>query len=255
MALAIVLSSAFRLGEVKEVWSMAFKGGFFHSDHLGNVYLIDEQQSITKFDRDGKQMESVNFKLFGELTQIDASNPFEIYLHYRDQQRLVFIDNQLSIRGELDLGEISNVEVSAVCRSYDNGLWVFDAGDARLLKYDKELKVRAESPAAALWTSENWVPSKIYEDGVNVYVLDKQNGVAVFDVFAQFVRKIPVKGLEEIQLRNGRMIFWADKQLQQIDLRLHTRDTLYRNPDLGQVRLESKRIFGTQKGRLVALDL
>jgi len=241
---------AFQAGSDREVWRIPFAGGAFHTDHFGNLYVIDEQNSITKYDRSGRKMESVNYMLYGELTQMDASNPFEIYLYYRGQQKVLFIDNQLSQRGELDLGNISNVEVSAVCRSYDNGLWVFDAGDARLMKYDKELNVRAESPAAALWTDVDWVPVAMYEDGKNVYLLDPDNGVAVFDIFAQYIRTIKVKDLNEIQVRKGNMLFWKGKCLQRIDLQLLVRDTLFCNSDIDHVRWENGRIYAT-KGELL----
>jgi len=251
----LLILPVFQAGSISEVWRIPYSGGIFHTDHLGNLYVIDTKNSITKYDRSGQKIESVNYMLYGELTQMDASNPFEIYMYYRDQQKVLFVDNQLSQRGELDLGDISNVEVSAVCRSYDNGLWVFDAGDARLVKYDKELNVRSESPAAALWTQVDWVPIAMYEDGKNVYLLDPDNGVAVFDIFAQYIRTIRVRDLQEIQVRKGKMLFWKDKCLQRIDLQLLERDTLFCEPDMDHVRWENGRIYATQGNVLQSIQL
>jgi len=188
-------------------FSIPFAGQYFTTDNIGNIYTVDSDYSIRKYSDQGKLIARVNFKIYGDLAHIDASNPFEVYLHYRDQQRLVIIDNLLSIRGEIDLSSISNVEISALCRSYDNGFWCFDGGTAKLIKYSKDRIRQKESISAAIWTSEVWKPHRIYEDGKNVYVLDSTNGIAIFDVFAQFKKIVRLKGVSDIQIVNDEIIY------------------------------------------------
>ena len=64
---------------------------------------------------------------------IDAGNPLEIYVFYKDQNKLVYFDNMLNYRGETDLYKTLGVNnIQAVCRSYDNGFWFFDPDNFKL---------------------------------------------------------------------------------------------------------------------------
>lgn len=229
-----------------------FEGKFFELDNLGNLFIVGKDNSISKYNERGKLIAKVNYKIYGDLAHIDASNPFEVYLHYRDQQRLVVLDNMLSIRGEINLSEISNVEINAVCRSYDNGFWCFDGGSALLVKYSKDLRRERESPSAALWTNEEWQPHKIYEDGKNVYVLDSTLGIAIFDVFGQFKTHVRIKGLKEVQPFKGGLIYVRDNCLLNYDHVLFETDTIYCHDAMQNLKWDRNRILIAEKGKIVS---
>lgn len=229
--------------EPQKKWSIDIGEGTFTTDPVGNVYLLDKDYSIRKFDRNGKLMATANFKLYGELSQIDASNPFEVYLYYRQNQRVVIVDNLLSIRGEIDLNAISNVEISAVCRSYDNGIWVFDAGDGRLIKYNKQMEKQLDSRAANTWTNKSWHPHELYENGKNVFVLDRENGMVVFDIFGNYGSRMQIVQVDDIQLRNERVIFFSEGYLQSMDPILQEVDTLTEWTAAKNIRWESKQLY------------
>jgi hypothetical protein len=224
-------------------WSLDIGEGTFTTDPVGNVYLLDKDFSIRKLDRNGKLLATANFKLYGELSQIDASNPFEVYLYYRQNQRIVIVDNLLSIRGEIDLNAISNVEVSAICRSYDNGIWVYDAGDGRLIKYDKQLERQLDSRAANTWTNKSWHPHELYENGKNVFILDRENGMVMFDIFGNYGSKLDMVEVDDIQLRNEKILFFSNGYLQSMDPLIQEVDTLIAWDAAKNIRWESKQLY------------
>lgn len=215
----------------------------FTTDVFGNLYVTDRSNTVFKYDRDGNFVIRANYKIYGDLAYIDASNPFELYWYYRDQQKLVFTDNQLSQRGVLDLSRISHVEAGAVCRSFDNGFWVFDGADMRLLKLNKELKVQQESPVSATWAEQQWWPLKMVEDGKNVFVLDSSLGIAVFDVFGQYGRTIRVKGITDFQVQNGKVIYTLGGVAMEYDPVFFDLDTLLMVNGMRAVRTEKERIY------------
>ena len=108
---------------------------FFTTDKLGNVFVLTLKNDIQKFDKKGKKLTEANFKVMGDATMIDAGNPLEIYVFYKDQNKLVYFDNILNYRGETDLYKTLGVNnIQAVCRSYDNGFWFFDPDNFKLKK-------------------------------------------------------------------------------------------------------------------------
>ncbi|MFT5725245.1 MAG: hypothetical protein ACI9JN_002369, partial [Bacteroidia bacterium] len=165
-----------------------FSGNFFTTDNLGNLFLIQSDNSIEKYDSDGKLLTVGNFKIYGTLSQLDVSNPFEIYGYYADQQTLLVMDNMLNIRAEISMSDISTGEVSAAARSFDNGIWYFDASSMKLLKAGKNLKTQIEGVPMGTWTTEVWRPTQILDNEKNIFVHDSSNGICLFDVFGNYYK-------------------------------------------------------------------
>jgi hypothetical protein len=74
-------------------------GSIISSDNLENLYIITPTNDIIKYNKNGIKLATANFKVLGNISSIDASNPFEIYVFYRDQNKIIFLDNMLNMRG------------------------------------------------------------------------------------------------------------------------------------------------------------
>ena len=59
-------------------------------DAKGNKYLSDDSYTLYKYNVNNKLITNVNNKSYGNITSIDCSNPFEIYVFYKDQNIIVF---------------------------------------------------------------------------------------------------------------------------------------------------------------------
>lgn len=163
-------------------------------DTKGNYYLADEKNTLYKIDQNGKEITRVNTKLYGSVYSIDCSNPFEIYVHYKDQNKVVFFDNMLNQRGELDLSSFGYGTVSAVARSFDNQIWLFDASQFELMKVSKSGEIQSRSGLLTAFVSKGLSPYAIKESGNNVYLADSLSGLIVFDMFATYRKTIPLIG-------------------------------------------------------------
>src|SRR5574343_2110861 len=120
-------------------------GSSISTDNLENLYVATPTNDIIKYDKNGIKLATTNFKVLGNISSIDATNPFEIYVFYRDQNRIIFLDNLLNLRGECDMESIGVSQIACVARSFDNQIWLFDAADQKLKKYAKDLKLISES--------------------------------------------------------------------------------------------------------------
>lgn len=234
--------SSFRTEAPKTI-ALPFSGKFFTTDNLGNVFLVQNDNSIEKYDATGKRLTVGNFKIYGNLSQLDVTNPFEIYGYYADQQTLLILDNMLNIRAEISLSDISTGEVSAAARSFDNGIWYFDASAMKLLKASKNLKTQIEGVPMGTWTTDVWKPSQILDNEKNIFVHDSSNGICLFDVFGNYYKSIDVKGLSDFQVKKTKLIYYEDPNLVRYDYKLFRYDTLYTNKNAMSVRAENKTIF------------
>jgi hypothetical protein len=109
----------------------------FACDAKGNFYLANSANTLVKLDASGKEITNVNTKVYGSISSIDCSNPFEIYVYHQSQNILVFYDNMLNQRGVMKFNDMGLNTVTQIARSYDNGIWIYDNSDFQLKKLDK----------------------------------------------------------------------------------------------------------------------
>ena len=161
-------------------------GSTISSDNLENIYIITPTNDIIKYDKNGQKLATVNFKVLGNISSFDAGNPFEIYVFYRDQNKIIFLDNLLNIRGECDLESIGISQIACIARSSDNQIWLFDMSDQKLKKYSKDLKLLNESASLNNFTVGNEInPSIILDINSSILLLNNFN-LLEFDLYANF---------------------------------------------------------------------
>ena len=207
--------------------TISFSGKFFTTDNLGNIFLVQSDNSIEKYDQKGNRKAVVNFKIYGNISQLDVSNPFEIYCYYADQQVLLILDNLLNVRAEIDMTDISTGEVSAAARSFDNGIWYFDASSMKLLKATKNLVTQIEGVPMGTWTKQVWKPTQLLDNEKNIFVHDSANGICLFDVFGNYYKSLDITGLIDFQVKKNKIIYFQQPHLISYDYKLFRSDTLY----------------------------
>jgi hypothetical protein len=215
------------------------------SDNLENLFVITPTNDIIKYDKNGKKMATANFKVLGDITSIDVSNPFEIYVFYRDQNKVVFLDNLLNIRGECDLESIGVSQIACLGRSADNQIWLFDVADLKLKKYSKDLKLMVESASFNTFNVGTEIyPTMIKDINNAVFMLD-QNKILEFDIFANFSKIKLMDTLQTFQYINEKIVFMkkghiymfnpVDFSMRQLDIQLPS--------NTRNIRIEKERLF------------
>lgn len=210
---------------------------------MGHVFAVLPDQSILKY-RDSTLLVSVNHRLYGPLHSIDASNPFEIYLFYKDAGVVLITDNQLSVRNVINLNATLIIP-AAIARSYDNGLWIFDISDQQLKKYDKQLRLMHESGNVLRFSQSLQDITCIEDLEFSVFMFDKSGRLEEFDIFANHIRTLTPKGSSIGQIAGKSWYYRKGDALYRYRLDSFA-ETLLCHPDIEKFdafRIQANRLF------------
>jgi hypothetical protein len=184
------------------------------SDNMGNVYMLNGGV-ISKYTFSGELMEKNSSLAFGEVSSLDASNALKMVAYFKDLSQIVYLDNQLGARGEsVALDELGYFQITEICRSYNDGLWIYDQTTFELTRLNERLEVDVESGNLAQVLGVSPDPNYIREVNNWVYVNDPDNGVFVFDWYGSYTKTIPVKGVQKFVVRADRLFFMKDNRIQ-----------------------------------------
>lgn len=220
-------------------------GSRISSDNLGNLYVLTPTNDIIKYDKEGRKIATANFKVLGNISSIDAGNPFEIYVFYRDQNKIVFLDNLLNLRGECDMESIGVSQIACIGRSSDNQIWIFDMADLKLKKYSKDLKLLIESAALNNFPVGNDISPLQITDINSTVLLLNNNTILEFDLFANYSRSILKDTISSFQYFNDKILFLKNNTAFLYNIKTFLTETL--NLDIPQgtayIRIEKERLF------------
>jgi hypothetical protein len=206
------------------------------TDAEGNFYVADNQHSLFKYNSKGVLITNVNIKTYGAISSIDCSNPFEIYIFYRDQNIIVFYDNMLNSRGEIRLNDYYFTNVSCVARSFDNNIWIVDMSEYKLLKINKKGDILLETPYLNNVLTSGLKPFKLWEKDNSVFMADSVNGIHKFDHYANHISTYYFNQYKAICHSSNFFFFEKDNTL----FRYHI---LTREPEKLKITLVDKALF------------
>lgn len=199
---------------------------FIAADGSKNIYVIGVNNTITKY-QDHAIKFSQNFKTYGNIASIDCSNSMELYIFYKEANQMVFLDNTLSFRGLMDLSKTNIGLATAVCRSYDNGLWVFDQTDLQVKKLNKSGEILQSSGNPIMITSGQLNPTYMTEDGNLLYMSDTSIGIIITDLNAIYQKTIPLKGIKQFTVHENKLYFLESTLIYELDLKSYTKKVVH----------------------------
>ena len=192
---------------------------FIQADELGNLYVVSPSNQLYKYNTSGKVLATLNYNYNGNISSIDASNPMEIYVFYKEINRVLFLDNNLAYRGELDLTKQNITQASAIARSYDNGIWIFDLGDLQLKKMSKDGTVTQTSGNIKQIIKTDFIPTTLLENTKQIMIANDSTAL-LFDVFASYVKTYKFSKTASFQLNSDYILQTSDSQINAIELKI-----------------------------------
>lgn len=180
-------------------------------DPLGSVYILDQKNKLTRYNTfKNTKTEYVDNRL-GNIDDVDARNPLNIMVFFRQYGIVKILDNTLSPIKVISLQENESFQnVSEVCVTNDNQLWLFDENRQRIYKVDDNLQVRAETNRLSDLGLNNVQVVLMRENNNKLIVLVKDQGLFVFDNFGQFLRKISTNQYSDFQLLGNQIIQYSN---------------------------------------------
>lgn len=224
-------------------------------DNLQNAYVVLDDNSIVKVDKAGNKRATVNFKSYGKLTYLDATNPFMLYLFYRNQNVLLITDNFLNHRSSIQLSQIQSDFITVLARSIDDGIWIFDLNDYQLKKYNQNLDLQQTSGNVMNWLNDEPDFNFLVAEGNYVYLNSPKNGILVFDQFANYYKTIPITGLSDFQVVKSQIIYRQDSLFLRYNSKFLSTDTLVQNlKPTESVQAQNTRLFKLEEKSLKIID-
>ena len=226
--------------------TLQVNASFVATDYLQNGYLITAQNSLRKIDSTGKTMFTYNQNLYGQLNQVDATNPLKIILSYPDYGTVVILDNTLSEIATIPLKPLGIGDYHAICFSpRDNNFWVFDDNVFKLKKLDRNSRVILESSDMFQQIGYAIHPVFMQEENQFVYLSDPAIGIVVFDVYGVYYATLPLKNVAKFQVRDNQIFFLLHNQYHTFNLKTFEEKNISLPDSVGvvDIRIESNRLF------------
>ncbi len=214
------------------------------SDHIGRLYLAKGHE-LFLYSEEGELMYQFSDLSRGEITHLDTRNPLKLLLFYPDYGEIAFLDNTLSrTRENVRLSSLELELAQLACGSFDNGFWVYDPVNFRLVRYDQSLNMTNEISNINQLVGAEINPTQMVEMENWLYMNDPDHGVFVFDSFGTYSKLIPIKGAQQIQVReNGIFLQEADKLIKYNTLNFEQIEIILPEEKFTQIRIEKKKLY------------
>jgi len=199
--------------------TISIEAKFLTSDKLQQCYVVTEDNELFKYDKKGQRLFHYNNNQLGELTWVDATDPFNILLFYPDYFTVILLDRTLSITGEYQLFDLNITDVNAVAMANDNELWFFDDNTGKVRKISRAGAVTEESVNVKLLLGENIQAVNMLATRNRIFLNAPEYGILVFDNFGTYLKIIPIKNLSSFQVVDDQLIFQEGGILKAFHLR------------------------------------
>lgn len=177
------------------------------ADNLGNGYVYD-LNTIIKYSPNGDSIGTYSNNRLGNITSIDVTNPYKILVFYADYSIIVFLDNFLTaMESPIALDRLGYDAVTLACSSQENGLWLFDRLQQKLIKLGKDLSVTNKSINLSQWVGSQVNPKSLIEQNSVVAIHLANKSVIIFDQFATFDKVLSIKTSNDLQIINQNIIY------------------------------------------------
>lgn len=183
-------------------------------DQSGNVYLVSERGLVVKYSSAGDSLLTFSPKKNSPITLLDASSGLRPFIFYKEFQEYIFLDQYLtagpshSFYPEL-VGFAENVAVSS-----DNNLWLVDANDFSIKKYNLSSNILdVVSPLDLIIDAADYQIDQMKEYQNLLFIYDKEKGLFLFDTYGSLQKRIALTQIPFINFFNESIYYPKDGYL------------------------------------------
>jgi len=191
---------------------------YFTIDNLDNIYLVNNSNQLKKINSNGDSAGVFNdVRKYGKLYSIDATNPLKLLLYYQNFSTIVVLDRFLNIRNVINLRKQNIFNVKTISASYDNNIWVFDEGDAKIKKLDDNGEVLSESVDLRMTFDTIPSPTSITDQDGFVYLYDPNKGFYIFDNYGSLKNRLNFLHWNNAAITGKNLYGFSDSSLYQYE--------------------------------------
>ncbi|UOG74075.1 hypothetical protein MTX78_18370 [Hymenobacter tibetensis] len=203
------------------------KPGVASLDRRGTLYVADAQNNVRQYGPDGQQLNTYSPPLPGHVAQIEAWNTTKVLVFYDDRQELLLLDRFAAPISQLNLLDLLEGTARATTLSPNDRIWLLNESDLTLRQFDPTQPRNTRNTPLDLLIGRSQPDFRfLREYQNNLYLVDRVNGIYVFDNLGNYRKKLPFAGLTTIGFRGDELYFLADGAVQLFHLYNLTQRTL-----------------------------
>ncbi len=220
-----------------------YQGNAMAIDDMGNL-LITEGGRLIKLDAQGHFFGRFFPSFQANISAIDVDNPRRIMLWYKKYNYMVFLDQHLVMQNNADLSKsvytdrpvdmekLGRYDLVTACLDTYAGFWVYgeDMQDVCLYDNDNILSFCTDSPDVV----EGLKPNKVLMSDEHLFVNFPDKGILVYDADANFIKLLPVEGLNNFYVYHSILYYVSGNSLISIDI--NTEEITYNILPLSQFK-------------------
>lgn len=175
-------------------------------DQIGNCYTSNLNE-IRKFDLIQKQQQTYTDRTLGEISYVDVSNALKPLVLYSQSNSLAVLDSKLALNTKVDLNTVGIGRAMVLCNSYNDCIWIYDLENFELKRLNSQYETVNRSGNLALLLGRAPTPVALQEFGNQLFMADSVAGIVIFDVYATYMKTIPVKKIKSFQIAESKIFY------------------------------------------------
>ena len=193
---------------------LPYKISSYAIDQEGKIYLGSHDGDIFRYGPDGKEDKVYSGINFSSVTTIEPWNRLKLFLFYRENQTIVYLDRFVATATSYQLGNLGTGFNSLATIGVDNSFWVLESGNGELRKYSNNKNLIFATPINTI----NLVQASHIRAFQNlVILLDSSSGFHLFDQFGNPISTVSVIGADYFHIFNKQVITYDGKQVIEFD--------------------------------------
>lgn len=182
-------------------------------DNLGNLFVVTPKSELLKFNPQGKFLWNYTNKSYGEISQLDVTDPLRVILYYQAYQQVVVLNNNLSEISKYTFNQNPELQISLIASSNNNGFWAYDQINRELRKLSNYFVDDLKSGNIYQRNGFDMHANFMLTDDQQVYINDTTAGVRIFDRYANFIKTAVIFPEKGFDVDGSNIYFTQDNKL------------------------------------------
>ncbi len=182
-------------------------------DNFGNLFVVTPKNELLKFNPNGKFLWNYTNKSYGEIAQLDVTDPLRVILYYPAYQQAVVLNNNLSEISKYTFNQNPDVQITLLASANNNGFWAYDVINRELRKLTNYFIDDLKSGNIYQRNGFSMEANFMLSDDQQVYVNDTLAGIRIFDKYGNFVKTAVVHPQKSFDVNDSEIIFTEKNKL------------------------------------------
>jgi hypothetical protein len=184
-------------------------------DRPGEFYIVDDQQTVRKYDSNGHLLRTAQFK--SRPVVFDPHDGARLFAFFADHS-VANLSPSLTITRSTGIDSAYAIHAFLVCPAGDYRLLILDSADWSI----KKINVKTENVIAeyilpdSITTSSHFTSIREYQNFV--FLLDRNKGIHILNSMGRLLKTIEAKGLKGFNFLGEELYYVDDTNLKFFDL-------------------------------------